>query len=360
MSQSLGWPNLASLGEVRNVSELSSSAGANSHSSKPAFLPVQTSPIISPPSLYGLLNINKPPRWTSRDVINWIAKHARKIKVGHAGTLDPLATGVLIVCLGHATRLVPFLHEFPKTYVATFVLGRRSESDDIDTEVEILTDAPVVTTDQLQAVLPHFIGAITQQPSTFSAVKINGQPAYRKARRGKPIDVPERDVEVHRIVLLEHVGDTFTLEIECGTGTYVRSIGRDIAEACGSSAVMSSLCRTRIGDFTVETAIAPLDVQRHGIADQLLSPFLAVPDRPRLLLTAAETPRIENGNEILASADLTHPSGEVAICDPEGALIALGDYDAALRKLTPRVVLRPPIATFTHLAKRSETSRGAD
>ena len=307
--------------------------------------------------MFGLLNINKPSSWTSRDVINWIGKHAKKIKVGHAGTLDPLATGVLIVCLGHATRLVPFLHELPKTYVATFLLGRRSDSDDVDTEVEILTDAPVVTTAQLQVMLPRFMGAITQQPSVFSAVKINGQPAYRKARRGKPVDVPERDVEVHRIVLLEHIGDSFTLEVECGAGTYVRSIGRDLAEACGSSAVMSSLCRTRIGGFTLETAIAPLDVQRNAIADQLLSPFLAVPDRPRLLLAAAETPRIENGNEILISADLTLLSGDVAICDPEGALIALGDYDASLRKLTPRVVLRPPIATFTHLIKRDDPSR---
>ena len=306
--------------------------------------------------MYGLLNINKPASWTSRDVINWVEQRARKVKIGHAGTLDPLATGVLIVCLGHATRLVPFLHELPKTYVATFLLGRCSESDDVDTWVELLPEAPVVTTEQLLAAIPNFIGTITQQPSAFSAIKINGAPAYRKARKGKPVEVPEREVEVHRIALLEHVGDSFTLEIECGTGTYVRSIGRDIAAACGSGAVMSSLCRTRIGEFTVEAAIAPSEVQRHAIADQLLSPFLAVPDRPRLLLTAEQIPRIENGNEILTSADVTSPSGEVAICDPEGALIALGDYDATLRKLTPRVVLRPPVATFTHLAKRNETS----
>lgn len=293
--------------------------------------------------MYGLLNINKPASWTSRDVVNWIEQKARKLKIGHAGTLDPLATGVLIVCIGHATRLVPFLHQLSKTYVATFLLGRRSESDDIDTEVELLPDAPLVTTAQLREVLPRFLGKITQLPPTFSAVKINGKPAYRKARKGKPVEVPERDVEVHRIELIEHVGDAFTLEIECGTGTYIRSIGRDIARACGSAAVMSSLCRTRVGDFTVEAAIAPQLIERRTMTEQLLSPFLAVSGRPRVSLTSAEVPRVENGNEIPASDSITLASGEVLICDPEGALIAIGDLDAELRKLTPRVVLRPPV-----------------
>ena len=275
-------------------------------------------------------------------MVNWVEQRARKLKVGHAGTLDPLATGVLIVCVGYATRLVPYLHQLPKTYIATFLLGRRSESDDIDTEVELLPAAPRVTTEQLREVLPRFLGQITQLPPTFSAVKINGKPAYRKARKGKAVEVPERDVEVHRIELIEHVGEAFTLEIECGTGTYIRSIGRDIAAACGSAAVMSSLCRTQIGEFTVEGAIAPQLVERRSMRDLMLSPFLAVPNRPRLLLTPAEVPRVENGNEIPASESITLVSGEVAICDPEGELIAIGHLDAERRLLTPRVVLRPP------------------
>ncbi len=296
--------------------------------------------------MYGLLNINKPAGWTSRDAINWIGQQTRKLKIGHAGTLDPLATGVLVVCLGHATRLVPFLHELPKTYVATFLLGRRSESDDLETEIELLSNAPVVTTELLREVLPKFVGKVTQLPPTFSAVKVNGQRAYRKARKGKPLDMPEREVEVHRIELIEHVGDAFTLEIECGTGTYIRSIGRDIAAACGSAAVMSSLCRTRVGEFTVDASIAPQLVDRQSIAEQLLSPFLAVPGCSLLLLTSSEVPRVENGNEIPASPDVTLPSGEVAICDPNGILIAIGDFDAEQRKLTPRVVLRPPAVTM--------------
>ncbi len=297
--------------------------------------------------MYGLLNINKPASWTSRDVINWVEQQARKVKIGHAGTLDPLATGVLIVCLGHATRLVPFLHELPKSYVATFLLGRSSESDDVDTWVELLPEAPVVTTEQLLAAIPNFIGTITQQPSAFSAIKINGAPAYRKARKGKHVEVPEREVEVHRIALLEHVGDTFTLEIECGTGTYVRSIGRDIAAACGSGAVMSSLCRTRIGEFTVEAAIAPSEVQKDTIRELLLSPLQAVPQRPLIQLTLEEIPRVENGNAIPARPELLFQAREVALLHPSGEMMALADFDADSRTLTPRVVLCPPACTYT-------------
>ena len=297
--------------------------------------------------MYGLLNINKPAAWTSRDVINWIEQQARQVKIGHAGTLDPLATGVLIVCLGHATRLVPFLHELPKTYVATFLLGRRSDSDDVDTDVELIAEAPVVSTQQLRAVLPNFIGSITQFPPTYSAVKVNGQRAYRKARKGKPVEMPEREVEVHRIALLEHVGDTFTLEIECGTGTYVRSIGRDIAAACGSGAVMSSLCRTRIGEFTVEAAIAPSEVQKGTMRELLLSPLQAVPQRPLIQLILEEIPRVENGNSIPARPELEFQAREVALLHPSGEMIALANFDAESRTLTPRVVLRPPACTYT-------------
>ncbi len=292
--------------------------------------------------MFGLLNVNKPATWTSRDVVNRLGQKVRRIKVGHSGTLDPLATGVLVICLGRATRLVPYLHRLPKTYVATFQLGRRSESDDIETEVEVLPDAPQVTTSQLREVLPRFLGKITQLPPTYSAVKINGKPAYRKARKGKPVDVPERDVEVHRLELLEHLGDVFTLEIECGTGTYIRSIGRDIAAACGTAAVMTSLCRTRVGDFTVETAIHPEKADRHMIQEHLIPATHAVPDGPRVMLTADQVPRVENGNEIPVSETTGPMSGEVLLCDPSGELVAIAEVDTERRLICPRVVLRIP------------------
>lgn len=292
--------------------------------------------------MFGLLNIDKPATWTSRDVINWLTQQARRVKIGHAGTLDPLATGVLVVCLGYATRLVPYLHEQTKTYIATFLLGRRSDSDDVDTEVELIPDAPPVTTDQILAVLPRFLGRITQLPPIYSAVKVNGAPAYRKARKGKAVEVPERQIDVHRLELVSHAGDSFTLEIDCGSGTYVRSIGRDIAIACGSGAVMSSLCRTRVGDFTLNDALAPQKVQRHTINDQLLSPLRAVPKHRSILMTEAEAISARHGNEFPARPELNITDSEVALIDPRGNLTALADFDPQRQWLIPKVVMCSP------------------
>lgn len=292
--------------------------------------------------MYGLLNINKPARWTSRDVVNRINRQARSLKMGHAGTLDPLATGVLMVCVGPATRLVPYLHELRKTYVATFLLGQRSVSDDIDTDIERLVDVPAVTTTQIRDVLPRFLGRITQRPPAYSAVWVEGKRAYREARKGKPVQVPEREVEVTRIELLEHHEEAFTLEIECGSGTYVRSIGRDIAQACGSSAVMSALCRTRVGEFTVQSGIPPEAVHHDTIHNQLLPPSLAISGRQQVLLNAEETYRIEHGNDVRISVPQILTSAEVGICNPQGVLIAMGNYHAAEGLLVPRIVLCPP------------------
>lgn len=292
--------------------------------------------------MFGLLNINKPATWTSRDVINWLSQQARRVKIGHAGTLDPLATGVLVVCVGYATRLVPYLHEQTKTYVATFLLGRRSASDDIDTDVEMIPDAPAVTTEQIRAVLPRFLGRITQLPPIYSAVKVNGARAYRKARKGKAVEVPEREIDVHRLELIAHAGDSFTLEIDCGSGTYVRSIGRDIALACGSGAVMSSLCRTRVGDFTLSDALAPQKVQRHTIQNQLLSPQRAVPNHRSILMTEAEAISARHGNEFPARAELNITESEVALVDSNGVLTALAAFDPHRQWLVPKVVMCSP------------------
>lgn len=295
-----------------------------------------------PATMFGLLNIHKPTSWTSRDVVNWITQQARGVKIGHAGTLDPLATGVLVICLGHATRLVPHLHAQQKTYVATFQLGRRSDSDDIDTPVEILPNAPLITTQQLREVLPRFIGRITQLPPIYSAVKVDGSRAYRKARKGAEVEMPEREIDVHRLELLSHSEDEFTLEIDCGSGTYVRSIGRDIAIACGSYAVMSSLCRTRIGDFTVQDAIEPKSVLRRTIAGQLLSPTRALPFHQQVPMSAEQSDLVAYGCECEAAPEHGPYRKEIALIDHTGILLALAEYDSLRNKLVPKVVMRSP------------------
>jgi len=135
--------------------------------------------------MFGILNINKPPGWTSRDAVNRVQRLVRPHKVGHAGTLDPLATGVLVVCLGRATRLIPYIQQMPKAYQATFLLGRTSASDDIETEVTELTNNHVPSLAEIEFALPQFVGRIDQVPPAYSAVKIAGQRAYALARRAK-------------------------------------------------------------------------------------------------------------------------------------------------------------------------------
>ncbi|REJ97541.1 MAG: tRNA pseudouridine(55) synthase TruB [Planctomycetota bacterium] len=275
--------------------------------------------------MFGLLNLNKPSGRTSRDVVNRVQRLVRPAKVGHAGTLDPLASGVLVVCLGPATRLVPILHELPKVYRGTFRWGCASESDDVESDVTQLTDAPQLTAPALESVLPEFLGTIEQVPPSFSAVKIGGRRAYKLARAGNEVRPPPRRVEIHRLELLELDADMFRLEIECGTGTYVRSLGRDIAVRLGSGAVMTELTRVSIGPFDLADSV-PVD--RLGsladIDESAVPPLAAINDWPRCEVDASGLELLRNGRPVPA-----HGSAEegtrVAIVAGEGGLVAIGE-----------------------------------
>src|SRR5436190_8799230 len=199
--------------------------------------------------MFGLLNVDKPSGLTSRDVVNRVQRLVKPHKVGHAGTLDPLASGVLVVCVGPATRLIEYVQRMPKRYLATFLLGRRSETEDIEGAVTELTDTPVPTVEQAHGALPNFVGRIQQLPPAFSALKVDGQRAYALARKGETPDLQPRPIEVYSVELVEYSYPQLVLDIRCGSGTYVRSLGRDIARALGTEAVMSALVRTEIGPF---------------------------------------------------------------------------------------------------------------
>lgn len=288
--------------------------------------------------MIGLLNIHKPAGLTSRDVVNRVQRLVRPDKAGHAGTLDPLATGVLVVCVGQATRLVPFIQEQRKVYRATILLGRTSDTDDVDGHVTILEQAPAVTREQVLAALPRFVGRIEQTPPQFSAVKVNGQRAYDLARAGRTADVKPRLVDVDRLDLLTFDPPELSLEIECGSGTYVRSIGRDLGALLGSGAVMSALARTRIGPFQIEDSV-PLDaVTRESISAQLLPAAWAVADKPRCDVDAARLADLRQGRSVsMQHAPTVAGDGPLAVFGPDGELAAL----AALRngRLCPTLVL---------------------
>ena len=274
--------------------------------------------------MFGLLNLNKPCGLTSRDVVNRVQKLVRPVKTGHAGTLDPLASGVLIVCLGPATRLVPILHEMSKVYRATFRWGCRSESDDIESEIIKLAEGPELSHASLSAALPEFLGRIEQVPPSYSAVKIGGRRAYKLARAGRDVTPPSRTVQVHRLELLDCTADEFSLEIECGTGTYIRSLGRDIAVRLGSGAVMTELVRVSVGPFDL---VSSTDVQtlvsRADIEQSLQQALTAVDRWPRCEIDSDGMELLRNGRPLPSAA---RDEGErVAIVDSNAELLALGE-----------------------------------
>ncbi|MEW4487447.1 tRNA pseudouridine(55) synthase TruB [Thalassoglobus sp. JC818] len=249
--------------------------------------------------MFGVLNLNKPSDWTSRDVVNRVSRLAgRRVKCGHAGTLDPLATGVLVVCLGPATRLMPLIHQHHKTYRGRFLLGVRSNTDDIEGELEYLDGKPVPNRKEIEAILPEFTGTIEQIPPVYSAIKVNGERAYKAARRGEDVEIPARTVTIEKLELTDLDEKSFELTLECGTGTYVRSLGRDIAQRLGTEAAMSSLERTSVGPFHVDQAIDVEHLNREVFESAVIPPLTALPHLPRLVVDQQTLQRLVFGQKI--------------------------------------------------------------
>lgn len=204
-----------------------------------------------------ILAIDKPLKWTSFDTVKRIRGAiqrrlgVRKFKVGHAGTLDPLATGVLIVCTGRATRNIEELQAGTKEYVATVRFGATTPSFDLETEIDRTFPSGHITEDLVREVLPRFTGKILQVPPVFSAVKVDGKRAYKSARKGIDIELKPKELEIPEIELLGFDGVSATLRIVCSKGTYIRALARDLGEAVGSGAHLTALRRIRVGDHRI-------------------------------------------------------------------------------------------------------------
>src|ERR1051325_1327760 len=171
--------------------------------------------------MFGLLNINKPSGITSRRVVDRVARLVKPHKAGHAGTLDPLASGVLVVCVGQATRLIEYVQRMPKRYRATFLLGRSSPTEDIEGDVSELPGAPQPSLDQIEQAARGMLGQLAQRPPAFSAVKVDGRRSYDLARAGRAVELAPRTIEVHAIALVGYSYPQLELDIRCGSGTYV-------------------------------------------------------------------------------------------------------------------------------------------
>lgn len=211
-----------------------------------------------------ILAVDKPVGWTSFDVVKRLRSsllrrlHRKKFKVGHAGTLDPLASGLMIITTGRATKLIESLQAGVKEYVATLALGSTTPSFDLETEIDATYPTAHITRELIDSVLPSFHGTIEQVPPAFSACKIDGQRAYEMARRGEAVDLKPKILVIDEIEVtdFDDAAMTLTLRIVCSKGTYIRALARDIGEALGSGAHLTALRRTRVGDLTVDRAMA--------------------------------------------------------------------------------------------------------
>lgn len=209
-----------------------------------------------------IIGIDKPFGWTSFDAVKRLRGaiqrrlHVRKFKVGHAGTLDPLATGVLIVCTGRATRRIEDLQNGDKEYVATIRLGATTPSFDLETKIDKEYPWEHITKEMVENVLPRFTGRIMQVPPVFSAVKIDGKRAYNYARKGKEVELKAKPLEIREMEIVAFNLPEVTLRIVCSKGTYIRAIARDLGEALGSGAHLTGLRRTRVGKVDVESCMS--------------------------------------------------------------------------------------------------------
>ena len=271
--------------------------------------------------VFGLLNLNKPTGLTSREVVNQIQRLVRPHKIGHAGTLDPIASGVLVLLLGPATRLTKFVQVMPKRYLATFQLGCESETDDIEGYVRTLDNAIAPSQQQLHSALPSFLGEILQRPPKYSAIKVKGKRAYELARQGKQINLPARPVQIYELQIARYDYPYLELSIACGSGTYVRSLGRDLAQSLNTSAVMTSLVRQSIGDFHLEESVGPNEITLQSIAACVLPPQRAIAQLDSVCLSELESRAIRNGQTItIAPSTATE---EIAATDSAGNLLAI-------------------------------------
>lgn len=247
-----------------------------------------------------IINVCKEKNMTSRDVVNIISKHLHTKKVGHTGTLDPLATGVLIVCTNHDTKLVDILTSKSKEYIATMRLGIQTDTGDI-TGKTIKTVNYKVTKDQIIKVLSSFLGSSTQTVPIYSAVKINGKKLYEYARNGEEVTLPTREINISNIELLDFHDDLIRFKVTVSKGTYIRSLIEDIAIKLGTVATMEDLIRTKQGNYKIEDSSTLEDIKNDKYKAIPLNEVLK--DYPAYNLNATEYFKVKNGSKISLNID---------------------------------------------------------
>ena len=271
----------------------------------------------------GIIIIDKPQEWTSNDVVSRLRRVFNTRRIGHGGTLDPMATGVLPVFVGRATRGVEFFEHAEKVYETTVRFGLTTDTEDI-TGKTITETAVSLTGDELQAVLPKFRGEILQVPPMYSAIKVNGQKLYDLARKGREVERQPRPITIHELQLLEFSGNEARLRVRCSKGTYIRTLCKDIGEALGCGGCMAALRRVEAGEYTLEGAIPLrqlLDISERGEdVEHLLRPVDTMfASHETLSLNEKQARLVKNGNAFASDC----PDGTYRVYAPDGEFLAL-------------------------------------
>jgi tRNA pseudouridine55 synthase len=317
------------------------------------------SAIRNPESQDGVLIIDKPEGLTSHDVVARVRKILKTRRVGHAGTLDPFATGVLVVCVNRATRLVQFLTGADKEYVATMRLGFATDTGDLTgrpkTPVTVASD---ITSDKVQGAFSHFLGHIKQIPPMYSAKKVGGVKLYEMARRGEEIERAPIVVEIKELELCKPASrsdrawadtqtapDEFSFRVVCSSGTYIRALAEEIGAFLGVGAHLTRLRRTRSGNCPLDEAVTLeelADLARSGLEREVMIPMAGAIAMPTLLLCSEALNRVSHGRSIEQPEECREvfANGALAkLCDKKNQLVAIAEFDASKTLWRPRVVL---------------------
>lgn len=285
----------------------------------------------------GVLIIHKEAGWTSHDVVAKVRALLKDSKVGHAGTLDPSATGVLPILVGRATRIAEYLVDWDKEYRAQLRLGETTDTQDATGRLTASSDPSGVTEGDLQAVLTRFRGLQQQLPPMYSAVKVGGQRLYKAARAGKTIDRVERSIVIHALELVSFDGRVATLHVVCSKGTYVRTLCADIGQALGVGGHLLALERRRVGPLSIERALTISQVASHIEANTLAAQFLSMDELlfelPTVVVNEEQAERVLHGTPLShvgnGQSFSSLGAGNVRLKDEAGRLLAIGTHDLA-------------------------------
>lgn len=298
----------------------------------------------------GILNINKPKGMTSHDVVATIRKLLKQRRVGHAGTLDPAASGVLPICIGQGTRVAEYLSESGKAYRATIIFGIATDTYDAEGAITSTASAADLNISQIAKTLPLFLGSQMQVPPRYSAIKLQGQPAYKRARAGEEITLDPRPIVIHSLEIIDWSPPALVLAIECSKGTYIRSLAHDLGQQLGCGAYLRELIRTRSGPFSLSESITleqlAAAVNSVSLQDYLYPVDKALEQYPALVLDAGTTGQVKHGSAF--SHTIPTNNHLARVYDPGGHFLAIAEWNTEQQIWQPKKVFTTWESDYAH------------